>query len=142
MRTGNVLFKASILEGDSAPFNPDCGRTGGEDADFFSRMLSERRTFVWANDARVYEEVPPERQRRRYHVRRAFIRGVTSVDDAPLASMDTLKSVAAVAVYSVCLPFFFMCGQHLFMRYLVRNCDHLAKLLARFGFTLVRERNF
>ena len=54
----------------------------------------------------------------------------------------TLRSAAAVVVYTCLLPVLFLTGQHLFMRYLVSYCDHLAKLLAYLGIRLVAERPY
>lgn len=142
MRTGNVLFGQHILKGNEVPFDHRFGRTGGEDADFFGRMVREGRSFVWCSEARVYEGVPRERQKVKYFVKRALIRGVTSADDEPLISYGTLKSVVAVILYTVSLPFLLAAGYHLFIRYLIKNCDHASKLLARCGIKLVRERGF
>lgn len=142
MRTGNVLL-GRHLPGRSAPlFDPRFGRSGGEDADFFGRMVREGRSFVWCNEARVYEAVPRERQKLGYFMKRALIRGVTSADDEALISYGTLKSVVAVIVYTAGLPFLYALGRHLFARYLIKDLDHASKLLARCGIKLVRERKF
>jgi hypothetical protein len=142
MRSGNVLFGRQILEDIDAPFDPKHGRTGGEDAHFFENMLHAGRSFIWCNEASVFEEVPVERQKRNYFIRRALIRGVTTADQEPLIGVDTIKSVVAVIVYTVILPFMLVAGHHLFMKYLIKDCDHLAKLFAHFGIKLVRERTF
>lgn len=142
MRTGNALLRRELFLGDELPFDPAWGLTGGEDAAFFARMLRRGRSFAWTNEARVYEAVPPERQRRGYYLRRAAIRGVTEARTEPLLSLGTLKSLAAVALYSALLPFLLVLGHHLFMRFLVRGCDHLAKLLAKIGIRLVAARTF
>jgi succinoglycan biosynthesis protein ExoM len=142
MRTGNVLFRKRIVEELDAPFDPRLGRSGGEDADFFDRMLAAGRTFVWCDEARVREEVPVERQTVNYHLKRAFIRGVTEADKEPLFSFGTVRSSTAVVVYTIALPVLLATRYHLYVRYLVRCCDHLAKLLAHAGIRLARERTF
>ena len=142
MRTGNVLFDRRIVEGLEAPFDPRLGRSGGEDADFFDRMLQSNRTFVWCNEARVHEWVPADRQTLGYHLRRAVIRGVTEAEKRDLMSFGTIKSVAAIAVYAIALPVLLVVRYDLFARYLVRCCDHAAKLLAHCGIKLARERTF
>ena len=142
MRTGNVLMSRAIIEGLDVPFDPRLGRTGGEDADFFDRMLKAGRSFVWCSEACVYEDVPAERQTLKYHLKRALIRGVTEADREPLFSYGTLKSGAAVLIYTAGLPVLLPTRFDLFARYLVRSCDHLAKLLAHLGIRLVRERSF
>jgi succinoglycan biosynthesis protein ExoM len=142
MRTGNVLISRHILDGLEVPFDPKLGRTGGEDADFFDRMLWADRSFIWCNEARVYEAVPEERQKLKYLMRRAFIRGVTSADQEPFISYGTLKSVVAVIVYTISLPFLLAAGRHLLIKYFIKDCDHFAKLFAHCGVKLVRERTF
>lgn len=142
MRTGNVLFCSKIIKDLEMPFDPRLGRTGGEDADFFDRMLKTGRSFVWCNEARVYEEVPVERQTLSYYLRRSFIRGVTQADKEDLLSYGTIKSIIAVILYTIAFPFLLATGYHLFIKYLVKCCDHLAKLLAHFGIRLARERAF
>ena len=142
MRTGNVLIRKTLLSEMSPPFDPRLGRTGGEDADLFGRLLQRGYTFVWCQEARVHEEVPQERQKRTYHLQRAFLRGVTSADQEKILSIGTVKSSLAVALYTASLPVLALVAHHLFIRYLVKDCDHIAKLLAHCGVVLARERKF
>jgi hypothetical protein len=142
MRTGNVIISRKLIDDLAIPFDPKLGRTGGEDADFFDRMLRADRSFIWCNEARVYESVPVDRQKIRYHIRRAFIRGVTSADQERFVSVGTLKSVIAVMLYTFSLPVFLAAGPHFFVKYLIKDCDHLAKLFAHCGIKLIRERSF
>jgi succinoglycan biosynthesis protein ExoM len=142
MRTGNALFRKGILPDGELAFDPKLGRSGGEDADLFDRMLKRGYSFVWCNEAIVFEHVPVERQKKSYMIKRAFIRGVTSADQEYLISLGTLKSVVAVILYTVSLPFMLAAGQHFFMSYLIKDCDHIAKLLAHLGIKLMRERQF
>lgn len=142
MRTGNVLFRKAILPDGELAFDPKLGRSGGEDADLFDRMLKKGYSFVWCDEARVLEHVPIERQKKSYLIKRAFIRGVTEADRQDFISLGTLKSVVAVILYTVSLPFMLATDRYIFMRYLIKDCDHLAKLLAHFGIKLVRERKF
>src|SRR5688572_11748429 len=73
-RTGNVLFRRSILEDAVPPFREEFG-TGGEDQDFFRRMGEKGFIFVWCNEAIAYETVPPGRWTRSYMFKRALLRG-------------------------------------------------------------------
>ena len=131
-----------MFEGLETPFDPNLGRTGGEDADFLGRVERSGGLFVWCNEARVYEAVPIERQTLTYHLRRALIRGVTEAEKQAFLSYGTGKSVLAVLLYAPALPFLLVIRYDLFARYLVRCCDHLAKLLAHLGLRLARERTF
>ena len=73
-RTGNVLFRRSILDGTEEPFDSAFG-TGGEDVDFFLRMAKRGCVFRWCNEGVVYETVPKERWTRTYMLKRALLRG-------------------------------------------------------------------
>jgi succinoglycan biosynthesis protein ExoM len=142
LRTGNVLLARRLFDPGEQPFAPSFGLTGGEDVDFFERMLRRGRSFVWCQEAPVHEEVPGERQRRMYFVRRALLRGVVRAGSEPFFSLRTAKSLAGVILYSFSLPFLMLAGEHLFMRYLVKDCDLAAKLLAHCGIRLARKRSF
>jgi GT2 family glycosyltransferase len=142
LRTGNILLQRKLFDGLETPFDPRLGRSGGEDTDFLGRMLKAGRSFVWCEEAPVYEIVPVERQTLNYHLRRALIRGVTKADEEAFFSFGTVKSIFAVVLYAVMLPFLLATRYHLFARYLVKCCDHLAKLLAHLGPKLTRERTF
>jgi glycosyltransferase involved in cell wall biosynthesis len=142
-RTGNVLFDSSIFTGEDRPFDPHFGRTGGEDTDFFRRMLSRGRTFVWCNEAEAYEMVPPERLTRSYYLRRALLRGTVAFRQPTLRlkAIGVVKSLAAVTLYTPLLLVLLATGSHLFMRYLIKYCDHLGKLMAAVGLTVIKERS-
>jgi hypothetical protein len=50
------------------------------------------------------------------------------------------KAVVAIPLYCLALPFFAVAGHHVLMRYLIKLCDHVGRLLAALGITPVRER--
>jgi glycosyltransferase involved in cell wall biosynthesis len=141
-RTGNVLLWKRLFDEEGGTFDPAYGRSGGGDAVFFKRMMEKGKIFVWSNEGIVYETVEPERQTRMYYVKRAFTRGMTEARDTPFMSMGTARSVSAVAVYSAVMPFSMLFGQHVFIRYLIKWCDHLSKILAYLGIRLVGERQY
>jgi succinoglycan biosynthesis protein ExoM len=141
LRTGNVLLDRRVLLKGEGPFDPRFGRTGGEDVDFFNRMLLEGRVFIWCNEAQVYEAVPKERQTLNYFVKRALARGASSSHAAPLLSMDSLKSAAAIGIYGLGLPVLMVMALPLFCRYLIKAVYHVSRLLARCGVYIIRERN-
>ena len=142
MRGGNLFFNRNISDGEPVLFDPRFGLTGGEDSDFFERMIKKGRRFVWCNEAVVYEAVPVARQSRAYHLKRAMIRGLTTARQFPRLGPGTVKSVVAVLAYTVSLPFLLLAGQHLFMKYLISDCDHLGKLLAHCGLKPLTKRSF
>lgn len=138
-RTGNVLFRRSILPGSSAPFRPEFG-TGGEDVDFFHRMTEAGCIFVWCNEAPAYETVPPSRWTRRFMLQRALLRGKNSLKLSGGRATLLVKSLVAAPLYLLFLPLTLLMGQHRFMKYFIKFCDHLGRLLACFRINPMSSR--
>jgi succinoglycan biosynthesis protein ExoM len=138
-RTGNLLFRRRILERLPQAFREEFG-TGGEDKDFFMRLTGQECVFVWCNEAIAYETVLPSRYSRRCMIRRALLRGRISLK-FPVGRLRLLgRSALAVPLYCMALPVLFLLGHHWFMRYCVKLCDHLGRLLAVLGINPISER--
>jgi succinoglycan biosynthesis protein ExoM len=138
-RTGNVLFRREIVNGLQEPFRRELG-TGSEDVDFFRRMAEKRCKFVWCNEAVAYELVPAFRCKRRYLLKRALLRGSNFPKRGVNRLKSAAKSVLAVPCYLLMLPVLAVMGEHLFLRYLIKLCDHTARLFAFVGLRLQTER--
>ena len=141
-RTGNVLIRRSLFTGPDGSFDPKYGKSGGGDAVFFKRMIQNGKRFVWCDEANVFESVPPERQTRAYYVKRAFTRGMTEAWETRFFSIGTLRSFLAILLYTASLPILLLLGQHVFMKYAVKNCDHIGKIFGHMGINVVRERPY
>jgi succinoglycan biosynthesis protein ExoM len=137
-RTGNVLLRTAIVDGELIPFRP-AFRTG-EDQDFFRRMITKGCVFTWCHEALAYEWVPPIRWKRMFLLRRALLRGTTAALRSDVGARDMIKSLLAVMSYCVLLPFALLRNHGTFMRYLVSLADHLGKLLALLGLDPIREQ--
>jgi succinoglycan biosynthesis protein ExoM len=137
-RTGNVLFKREILNGVDPVFRPEF-RSGGEDRNFFMRMIETGRVFIWCDEAVAYEVVPPVRWTRSFMLRRALLRGKMSLNHSTIGLKGVLVSLAAVIVYSLALPLLFLSGQHHFMNYLIKVCDHAGRVMAFLGLNPIKE---
>jgi succinoglycan biosynthesis protein ExoM len=138
-RTGNVLFRRTILNSAEEPFRREFG-TGGEDQDFFRRQIERGHRFIWCNEAVAYEVVPPERWSCRFLLSRALLRGKNTFRHPRGRVRNLLKSFLAVPLYVCALPFLLMLGFEHFMRYLIKLADHVGRLLALFGINPVRVR--
>lgn len=134
-RTGNVLLKKQVFVEGQPPFRPEF--RAGEDQDFFRRMIDNGHSFVWCNDAIAYEVVPEMRWERRFMLKQALLRGATARLQ-PLGTRDITKSIIAVPAYAALLPVGLVCGQHWFMTFLVKLCDHAGKLLALAGINPIK----
>ncbi|HEY2856837.1 MAG TPA: ChbG/HpnK family deacetylase [Terracidiphilus sp.] len=130
-RTGNVLLRRDVIGRDETPFRAEL--TAGEDQDFFHRKIDEGRRFVWAADAVVYEELPAARWKRMYFVRKSLLHGSHAALQPDCDAKKILKSVVAVPLYTLALPFALAAGQHRFMMLLVKLCDHAGKLMSVVG---------
>jgi len=92
--------------------------------------------FVWCNEAVVYEVVPPERWKRTYFLKRALLRGQNQ--KLFLTSGSVGRSLVAVPVYTALLLIVWILGQHVLLRYAIRLCDHVGKLLVAVGVNPIR----
>ena len=141
-RTGNCLLKRDIFQGDGGRFLSKFG-SGGEDRDFFKRMIARGHAFVWCDDAQIFEAVPEERWKKDIMLRRALLRGKMTYNSRKHMPGDTLGSAAAVLFYSVSLPFLFLFspvfGFDVFLKTMIQNCDHLGKILALLKIDMVKE---
>ncbi len=138
-RTGNVLFRRSILPSTEQPFRAHFD-TAGEDMDFFRRTIDNGCIFMWCAEAPVYELVPPSRCSRSFLLNRALLRGSNFRKHPADRIKNLAKSVAAVPVYALALPVLALFGHHLFLRYLIKLFDHGARLVAFSGIAIVNER--
>jgi glycosyltransferase involved in cell wall biosynthesis len=138
-RTGNVLFDRSILIAGQLPFDPQFPN-GGEDQDFFRRMMANGHRFVWCNEAVVYETVPPIRWDLKVMKQRALLRGKNTLKHSRRNTYGILKSLIALIAYSLTLPLLAITARHLYVRYLIKLCDHAGKLLAALNLNSVSER--
>jgi succinoglycan biosynthesis protein ExoM len=138
-RTGNVLFRRTVFEDSTHRFDLAYGR-GGEDRDFFRRMISSGLTFVWCNEAAVHELIPASRCTRSFHVRRALLRG-KAASPVPFANgRAAAKSLFALLAYLSLLPFFVVWSESLCMKYLISACDHLGRVLGFFGLNVIKTK--
>lgn len=135
--TANVLVKREILAGLAEPFRRQFG-SGCEDQDFFQRMTRAGRKFVWCNEAVVSEIVPPTRWTRKYLWRRAWLRGQNYRHLADARGI--VKSLIAVPLYVIVLPFLLLAGQHVFVKFLMKIGDHAGKLTGVAGLKFMGEK--
>jgi succinoglycan biosynthesis protein ExoM len=138
-RTGNVLFRRDILKKVEVPFRPQFN-VAGEDIDFFRRMMQRGFKFIWCDEGIAYELVPVSRCTRSYLLRRAWLRGSNFSKQSANHLKNGAKSLVAVPCYALSLPVLIFFGQHVFLRYLIKLCDHFSRLLAYAGLPVVTQR--
>jgi glycosyltransferase involved in cell wall biosynthesis len=135
-RTGNTLLRKLVFTAGEQPFRPEF--RVGEDQDFFRRMIEKGHAFIWCDEAVAYEVVPPSRWKRTFMLKRALLRGASSLLHPTFGVLDVTKSIIAVPAYLAVLPLCLFLGQRRFMTYSVKLFDHLGKLLALLGIRPVK----
>jgi succinoglycan biosynthesis protein ExoM len=138
-RTSNALIKKEIIGTDMMPFDPRFGR-GGEDKDFFKRLIEKGHVFVWCADGVVFESVPPERLTRFFMLKRALLRGKMSIAGGSVQLHGVVKSLLAIVIYSSALPILLLYKHDIFMKYLIKDFDHIGKILAVMGLDVIKQK--
>jgi glycosyltransferase involved in cell wall biosynthesis len=134
-RTGNALLRRSLFQEEDNLFRQEFGG-GGEDRDFFRRMIRKGHVFIWCAEAPVYESIPPERFKRSFMLKRALVRGKIP----HFRPVDYAKSLLAIPLYTLALPVLPLLGHHVFMKVLIRDFDHIGRLLSLAGIDVVKEK--
>ncbi|MEC4749583.1 glycosyltransferase [Methylomicrobium sp. Wu6] len=135
-RTGNALLRRDLFREEGNLFRVEFG-SGGEDRDLFRRLIDQGHKFVWCAEAPVYEIVPPERHKRWFMLRRALLRGKTPYNHNYLSYA---KSLIAIPLYTILLPFLLLVQHHLFMKYLVSYFDHIGRVISFLGLDVIKDK--
>jgi len=142
-RTGNVLIKKTVFLKNNNWFRKEYG-SGGEDRDFFSRKINEGFTFIWCDEAKVYEIIPKSRCNLLIQIERAIIRGRVALIRDRNNLKNLITSGFALGIYSLSLPLLLflspLIGFEFFARYLISFFDHLSKIIHFLGLKIIRQR--
>jgi glycosyltransferase involved in cell wall biosynthesis len=136
-RLGNALLKGKIFAGRQEPFRPEY--RAGEDWDFFTRMIEAGYTFVWCQEAAVYEVVPPMRWKRSFILKRSLLQGSVNTLHRTFGEAKIGRSLLALPAYAALLPFAIFLGHYMLMKLLVKLVWHLGKVLAFFGIQVIKS---
>lgn len=137
-RTGNVLFRRAVFAASGGRFDPRFG-SGGEDRDFFRRMIRDGYRFVWCAEASVWETVPAFRWKCSVLFRRALLRGQVPSHSGRSQLTAAARAGAAALYCAFAVAPALLLGRHVAMNYLVRTGDHLGRVLVAAGFKPIRE---
>jgi glycosyltransferase involved in cell wall biosynthesis len=135
-RTSNVFMKR-LNDEDEFKFMPEFGQ-GGEDRDFFKRLIKKGYEFIWLKEAPVFENIPVERCRRKFFIKRALLRGQNSkITDYSIQRYA--KSVLSVFIYTMFLPIIFLFYHKKLMRILEKYAWHIGCLFGIFDIKIIKE---
>ncbi len=135
--TNNAMVRRRLFDGRG--FDPAYGRTGGSDSELFGRMFRSGARFVWCDEARVVEFVPPERHRFAWLAQRAFRGGCVYTRLARShargdAAGRVLRALALIAAFAALAPLAALGGRRPLARVALRICTqagHLWSLMGR-----------
>ena len=139
-RSGNMLIRRKVVDELGQVFREEFG-SGGEDLDFFRRSIELGHRYIWCDEAPVYETVPPHRWALSFLLKRALLRGSICVKHPRNRVRNIIKSIVALPMYSIALPFLLIGGRHRSAKYLVKMFDHAGRLLAMVKLNPMTERN-
>jgi len=165
-RTGNTLLCRSLFQNKEDWFDPQFGRTGGEDTMFFKKHYEAGKKFVWCNEAPVYETVPQDRWTRQFYIKKNLRIGNVVGDNLrkkegeftppslPKATHPPdlysypkqvffilSKSLAWVLSMTAALPFSVCLGRHFYMRCLSKLSYNFGVLAGFSGLVFIRYRD-
>lgn len=144
-RTGNALLDIRLFEKKEDRFGVEFGRTGGEDVEFFKKMISQGRVFVWCNEAIAYETVPPERWAKSFYIEKYLRFGGLSGEKVrkahfwPYATF-MIKNVFAIVPFTLALPFSLFLGQDRQMKCITKIVYGFGMIAGFLGWVPIRYR--
>jgi glycosyltransferase involved in cell wall biosynthesis len=144
-RTGNVLINSNIFQERNIRFDPSFGLTGGEDQDFFKRMMNEGKIFVWCDEAVVFETVPPDRWKKGFYLKKYIQMGGRTGEivrkwPLKLKFMWFIKSIILTSFYTIVLPLSVIGGQHVFMKCILKILYYINWFVGFFWRPIIKYR--
>jgi succinoglycan biosynthesis protein ExoM len=146
-RTGNVLIDRKIFKDPGNRFGREFGRTGGEDIEFFRKMIEAGKIFIWCNEAPTYETVPPERWSKRFYSQRLLRIGglvgekIRQRDSITRCFYSLIKSTGWIITMGLSLPFAELVGDHLYMRAVTKIMYNAGLISGLMGRAVIRFRD-
>ena len=135
--TGNCLIDLPAIKG--LRFEPEFGVSGGEDTFFFEELGSSGQQIVWREDARVQEDITPDRCNAKYMIYRFMKQGHNFkrvvLNDKTLGQKISFYAKAAImAPVGVGLGYLLMpFNSQYSAKYLKRGYTSLGKLIEAKG---------
>jgi cellulose synthase/poly-beta-1,6-N-acetylglucosamine synthase-like glycosyltransferase len=132
-RTGNVLLLREILTESQLLFDPKYGRTGGEDKELFRLLMLRGYTFLWCQDAVVYEEVYEDRWQLSHYVYRNLMNGGVTGESRKYSLSYFGRSSASLLYYTLLLAFSLFLGKHVVYKHSIRLLYDFGRVLGCLG---------
>lgn len=146
-RTGNVMLHRRVFDEHCLRFDLNY-RTSSSDRAFFLEAIKLGYKFIFAEEAPVYEIVPPERWQKSYFLKRSIVQGYSTWHNIKktggffLKTTQFIKSLISLIVYILIFPISLLMGPRFYVKILEKGAYHLSQLLARVGIELIKKRDF
>jgi glycosyltransferase involved in cell wall biosynthesis len=137
-RSGNLFMRKNSIDLLNIRFDNNFSG-GGEDRDFLGRMIDSGLILTWCNEGIVYEVIQKERCRISIQIRRALLRGKMAVRQKDFTPLHIIKSLVAIILYPLMLPFIFLFNRKLFYKFFFSIFDHLGKVLSLIHLNPIKE---
>jgi glycosyltransferase involved in cell wall biosynthesis len=146
-RTGNVLLNSKIFTTLKNPFGVEYGREGGEDIEFFKKMVKSGKKFIWCNEAIAFETVPEERWGINFYLKKELRIGGVVGDKIrkhePLwkCIKSFLERTGLTIAMSIIIPFTLLFGMNFFIKVLIKILYNVGFISGIMGFVILRYRD-
>jgi succinoglycan biosynthesis protein ExoM len=138
-------MEKSIYSDLMIEFDPIFGRSGGEDIDFFRRVIQRGKLFVWCKEAPVFETVILDRLKASFYIKKNLrIGGLNGSRKRKESANKTiiLKNFFASILYFCFFIIGISIGKHLYLKYLCKVLYNLSWFLAYFfNILLLSKKN-
>jgi succinoglycan biosynthesis protein ExoM len=136
-RTGNCLLLHEKILNNKCLFDIEFGLSGGEDVDFFHKLIKVNNfKIVWCNEAVVYEPVTENRLSRKFYIQRAIKRGKNSQrflekNSSVLYQVYIIiKSLLTMVITLILLPVLLFFNEKIKMAGIESFFHHLGRIIA------------
>ena len=144
-RTGNVLMKRDIFDEGDNRFDPKFGRSGGEDGQFFEKVIKKGKVFVWCQEACVHELVPPARLKKSFYLERSLRIGGLSGELMRKRSLRALErlpvSLAIIGALTLWVPVAAVFKKESTVKFLVKLVYEVGWTFGALGYVPIRFRS-
>jgi hypothetical protein len=141
-RTGNVLLSQRVFVETGCRFDEKYGRTGGEDKELFKLLMRHGYSFIWCQEADVYEVIYPERWKLSHYLYRNLMNGgVTGESIGKYSLHYFIRSLIALLYYTALLIVSIFIGKHFLYKYFIRVVYDFGRVMGCLGFVFVKERS-
>lgn len=139
-RTGNVLLARPMLRETYPLFDSKKGRTGGEDKVFFKMLIEHGYTFIWCQEAHVFEVVYKDRWKLSHYIHRSLMRGGVEGREHGIFSLYVLRSLLSLSYYTFFLAVSMFRGRHQIFKNVIKVVYDFARFIGCLGLVFEKER--